>query len=373
MKDYVWYACYGSNMLESRFKKYIDRCDDQSMPVESREYVFPYSIYFGAVSTNWGGGGTAFLDDSNPGRALGRVYKITEEQFNQVKRLEGPKYRKRIDLDDIDGLPVCTFTSEERQNDNSPSLEYFETVSSGMMETFPYLDESSLCYSLASSFLSETVFEVLQTIRTEPHGLSASQVSETVAYSHDDVVLSISKLIELQLIRQDRRTLQFSIESPEAKFYTVNNKRPLIDKLIDYKCNSSNADPYARLGNYTLDNESVVEEETQDPSGSEIEGRRILYYTTRYERSIRNREAAIRIHGTRCQVCGFDFSEVYGEIGRGFIEVHHVVPLYSKNSIVEVNPATDLVCLCSNCHRMIHKAPNGVFTVEELASMIHHR
>ena len=34
--------------------------------------------------------------------------------------------------------------------------------------------------------------------------------------------------------------------------------------------------------------------------------------------------------------------------------------------VAEVNPETDLVCLCANCHRMMHRSREHVMTVEEL-------
>jgi 5-methylcytosine-specific restriction enzyme A len=47
-----------------------------------------------------------------------------------------------------------------------------------------------------------------------------------------------------------------------------------------------------------------------------------------YHRKIeRNRTAARqakKFHGTRCQACNLDFAERYGEIGKGFIEAHHL-------------------------------------------------
>lgn len=100
------------------------------------------------------------------------------------------------------------------------------------------------------------------------------------------------------------------------------------------------------------------------------EGKKIEYYTAKYERSSRNRTAAIKIHGYRCAVCGFNFSKVYGELGRDFIEVHHIKPLHSLIDEVIINPETDLVCLCSNCHRMIHHKRGAIVTVEELKQAI---
>lgn len=98
----------------------------------------------------------------------------------------------------------------------------------------------------------------------------------------------------------------------------------------------------------------------------EKEGKHTEYYVTKYERNPKNRKEAIKIHGYKCMVCGFDFEEVYGEIGKRFIEVHHVKPLHKLDEEVVVNPETDLVCVCANCHRMIHRNSNKVLSVEEL-------
>lgn len=36
--NYVWYACYGSNISKMRFMDYINRCRDTTPPVEDRPY-----------------------------------------------------------------------------------------------------------------------------------------------------------------------------------------------------------------------------------------------------------------------------------------------------------------------------------------------
>ena len=100
------------------------------------------------------------------------------------------------------------------------------------------------------------------------------------------------------------------------------------------------------------------------------ESRRIAYYTTKYERDPKLRREAIRIHGYRCAACGLSFEEKYGPLGHSFIEVHHLKPLYSLDEEVEVNPMTDMACLCANCHRMIHRRKNAILTVEDLKALI---
>jgi len=77
----------------------------------------------------------------------------------------------------------------------------------------------------------------------------------------------------------------------------------------------------------------------------------------RTEIAIRNPKLILearRRYGTECMVCGFDFERKYGELGDGFIEVHHLKPL-SKRRNVAPTRIEDVSVVCSNCHRMIHK------------------
>ncbi len=59
-----------------------------------------------------------------------------------------------------------------------------------------------------------------------------------------------------------------------------------------------------------------------------------------------------RIH---CICCGFDFGKAYGDLGEGYIEIHHVTPHHTFEGKHEVDPTRDLIPLCSNCHSMIHR------------------
>ena len=68
--------------------------------------------------------------------------------------------------------------------------------------------------------------------------------------------------------------------------------------------------------------------------------------------------------------CGFNFSDVYGDLGDKFIEIHHIIPLHSLNEAVFIGPKLDLIPLCSNCHRMIYRNKNNVLSVNELKLLI---
>lgn len=58
----------------------------------------------------------------------------------------------------------------------------------------------------------------------------------------------------------------------------------------------------------------------------------------------------------RCEVpgCGFDFHRIYGEIGRDYAHVHHLLPLAGRKG-GETTRLGDLAIVCANCHAMIHR------------------
>ena len=83
----------------------------------------------------------------------------------------------------------------------------------------------------------------------------------------------------------------------------------------------------------------------------------------------KKKEKYYKAHGKLdCEVCGFDFYKVYGQIGEGFIECHHKKPLAEIESEVTTS-IDDLALVCSNCHRMLHRKMN-VISIEDLKKRI---
>lgn len=74
-----------------------------------------------------------------------------------------------------------------------------------------------------------------------------------------------------------------------------------------------------------------------------------------YERDPAARSACLAAHGTRCAACDTDMGEVYGELGAGFIHVHHLRPLSEVGQGYQVDPVADLCPLCPNCHAIVHR------------------
>jgi 5-methylcytosine-specific restriction protein A len=103
------------------------------------------------------------------------------------------------------------------------------------------------------------------------------------------------------------------------------------------------------------------------------EGRRMSSERGFFARNPNLVRAAKEHYGLSCQACGFTFSERYGAIGEGYIEVHHLNPLSERNETLW-NEAVrtsiaDVRIVCSNCHRMLHRRKPPL-TVEALGEML---
>lgn len=118
---------------------------------------------------------------------------------------------------------------------------------------------------------------------------------------------------------------------------------------------------------------SLVEYEIEEPQSQEgpkiAEGQASKVLATRYERSPINRQLCLQLKGYRCSVCGFDFEETYGVIGREFIHVHHAIPVSRMEEGHIVVPAEELFPVCPNCHSMLHRK-DPPYSIEELRRLV---
>jgi len=180
MKDLVWYASYGSNLLYDRFLCYIRGgrpegssgdcagCSDRSPPKADRSIIIRHRLYFSKNSPWWEGKGVAFIrsESDNNATTLGRMYLITADQFTQIVRQEngrtpihqsitiefnrtishgksmimGGWYSRIIHLGSEDGYPIFTFTGgwdDEEIQPNEPGEAYLDTIVRGLKETYP--------------------------------------------------------------------------------------------------------------------------------------------------------------------------------------------------------------------------------------------
>ena len=195
-----------------------------------------------------------------------------------------------------------------------------------------------------------------------------------------DYVYNYSNLIQGKLFT--RTTNTYGTEYFLKKIYEENGNIGLQNALlslsqhIDYYEEKSGSSVKERKEIYEqylkLINQNPEKTIYPDEVDSEIEyseGKTKKVLVNSYERNPIARQKCIEHYGLNCQVCGFNFQEKYGEIGKDFIHVHHKVDIATIGNEYSVNPITDLIPVCPNCHSMLHKR-KPAYTIEELKDIM---
>lgn len=184
MGDLIWYVCYGSNLLEERFRCYIQGgkpkgatkeyvgCTNRVFPSEKLVLKIPYELYFAKNSSTWNGGVAFIKSEVNDACCTYvKAYLITPEQFVQVYRQENSKdpndtsldidftklneskffygksgwYKKVLYLG-IDKYPMLTITGDWVDEVLVPSDAYLITIINGLIESHSLCDKQIIEY-----------------------------------------------------------------------------------------------------------------------------------------------------------------------------------------------------------------------------------
>lgn len=73
--------------------------------------------------------------------------------------------------------------------------------------------------------------------------------------------------------------------------------------------------------------------------------------------------------GYVCQICDDRMVDRYGEIGEDFAESHHIVPLGKLKGRTKTR-LEDLLTVCANCHRMLHRMDGEKGDIEKLRVIV---
>lgn len=198
--------------------------------------------------------------------------------------------------------------------------------------------------------------------------------------SAHDYVYSYSNLIQGKLFT--RNTNAYATEYYLNKIHQENGISGLKNALlslsqhIDYYEEVSGTSVKKRkeiyLRFYDLVKDLYDESIYADEVDSEIEyseGKTKRVLVNNYERNPIARKKCIEHFGLSCQVCQFNFQEKFGELGKDFIHVHHKIDISTVGKEYSVNPITDLITVCPNCHSMLHKR-KPAYSIEELRNLI---
>jgi len=125
-------------------------------------------------------------------------------------------------------------------------------------------------------------------------------------------------------------------------------------------------DKYSKKG-VVLFGKTFEEEYSSEPQL--FEGTQLRVNVNVYERNKIARHKCIDHYGLECAICGFNFETVYGELGRGFIHVHHVVDIAEVGGKYKIDYVEDLIPVCPNCHAMLHKK-KPAYKISELKNLL---
>ncbi|MCL6219228.1 hypothetical protein [Zunongwangia pacifica] len=180
MRDFerVWYACYGSNLMEDRFLCYIAGgtpkgakrtyigCSDKTLPKTNHSFLIHHELYFAKSANTWSGGAAAFIKPipNEDTQTFGKIYSISKNQFIELVKQEidtekeldinfdeaiknghldlksNAWYNRILFLGYHEELPVFSFTNAKFLKDeiNTPHPDYLEKIITGLRETYQF-------------------------------------------------------------------------------------------------------------------------------------------------------------------------------------------------------------------------------------------
>jgi len=140
------------------------------------------------------------------------------------------------------------------------------------------------------------------------------------------------------------------------------------EKFLDHCKGSKNVqitslNHYSRFVDFVKGNESnIVVNARGKRKNFAKEGETHECHYVDYKRDRQLRNAVAKERNYTCEICGVKLTEIYGPLANEFIEVHHINPVHEG---VRETTKYDLVCVCPNCHSMLHRL-NPVLSPEDL-------
>lgn len=206
----VWYVAYGSNMLWSRFRCYLEGgrpagsrhtnpgARNPSAPLSVEPVQIPGRVVFGGQFVGWGGGGVAFFDPSAAGATAGKAHLITLEQLADVVAQENglppgsdyalasvlsggeltiahARYETVLHLGTLQARPMLTLTSRAAHlPPTAPSPAYLWTIAAGLRESHGWAPARIAVYLAAlaggEGHWTAGEIEILAELGTAPAG-----------------------------------------------------------------------------------------------------------------------------------------------------------------------------------------------------------
>lgn len=178
------------------------------------------------------------------------------------------------------------------------------------------------------------------------------------AYPCDPDIWSLNEPGPMYKIHVDWLPTIQSISSNEIIAAGLNTPMSALSPII------KNAKAAEKLFNSIAISKKLRQPEELSDSDVLFEGAKLQSLVNAYERNPRARNKCVEHYGAVCQVCEMSFSETYGAEFEGIIDVHHLVEISTIGEEYQVDPIKDLMPVCPNCHRMLHKRKPALSIVE---------
>lgn len=79
----------------------------------------------------------------------------------------------------------------------------------------------------------------------------------------------------------------------------------------------------------------------------------------------------LKNHGLNCDICGFNYENTYGELGKGLIQIHCMQ--HGDGTKGNCEKEEDFIPICENCHILVHKLEGTGITLRELRDLVRFR
>ncbi|MFA0110753.1 HNH endonuclease [Vibrio breoganii] len=182
----------------------------------------------------------------------------------------------------------------------------------------------------------------------------------------NDIKVGIA-ISEVRLIADERSVSRqhFKTDTVVSKHRIITNPTGTVFQVEDTIANTM-------FSAWNNSGDSGAETDELTPSKvTDSEGKYRYVLHKRRERSSALRKAKIKHFLTtnefiHCQLCRINLNEKYPRsLSEGYIEVHHIKPI---STLAEHTPTNidDLILLCPNCHRMVHRTKDAEKNLEDL-------
>lgn len=240
------------------------------------------------------------------------------------------------------------------------------------LETIGYVERRWSCGNSKSIKKGDRVF--LIRLGKEPRGIMGSGYAKSTYYvapHWDGTEGKTTNYIDIEfdiLINPEESILfdKYSLESIDTNNVQqwfpqqsgISIKQEVVDALESNWFNFIIENNYIRNSFVSNDVITDIKETFQEGKSKDVT-------QTRYERNPEARKRCLSHYGHSCKVCTFNFEHHFGEVGKGFIHVHHLNQISEIGREYEIDPIKDLIPVCPNCHSMIH-SKRPAFTIEEI-------